>query len=96
MSDWNTYCMWNRQLFFESTSAWQYGRCQDEPALGWYRGEIGFLDGWVIPLAMKLQGLGMFGVHGEQYVANAKENRRRWEQDGKGVVNAMELAFENL
>ena len=95
MSDWITYCRWNEKLFFEMTSAWQYGRSNDEPALGWYQGEIGFFDGWVIPLATQLQGLGIFGSQGEQNIANAKENRRRWEEEGKCVVHAMESAFEN-
>ena len=42
--------------------AYKEGRMDNDPSVGWYQGEIGFFDFYIIPLAKKLFTCGVFGV----------------------------------
>ena len=68
------------------TRAYQNGRLGFNPADGWYDGEIGFLDNYVIPMARNLKECGVFGVSSDEYLNYAQENRREWERKGKEIV----------
>ena len=66
--------------------AYKTGRSDKDPSEGWYEGELGFLDFYVIPLAKKLKECGVFGVASDEYLNYAEGNRAEWEKKGRGVV----------
>lgn len=73
--------------------AYQEGRADADPSEYWYRGEIGFFDFYVIPLAKKLKECGVFGKSSDEYLNYAMHNRSEWEIKGELVVAEM---IENL
>ena len=53
--------------------AWLKGVvAEDDPSVNWYKGEIGFFDLYVIPLAKKLDRCGVFGVSHHEYLHHAQ------------------------
>ena len=89
MQHWHVYRKWNERLFMEMLQAFRQGRSNKHPVEGWYEGEIGFFDFYIIPLAKKLKDCGVFGVSSDEYLAYAKRNRDEWELRGKEVVAEM-------
>jgi hypothetical protein len=89
MQHWHVYQKWNARLFQELYSAFLSGRCDKDPSEGWYLGEIGFFDHYIIPLAMKLKECGVFGVASDEYLSYATNNRREWEAKGQATVVAL-------
>eukprot|EP00980_Cylindrotheca_fusiformis_P029603 scaffold23587_cov122-Cylindrotheca_fusiformis.AAC.2 len=61
MQHWHLYKEWNEMFFMECYGAYKAGRADSDPSLTWYKGEIGFFDFYVIPLAKKLASCGVFG-----------------------------------
>jgi hypothetical protein len=86
MQHWHIYQKWNERLFAEMTAAFKAGRMANDPSVGWYQGELGFFDNYVIPLAKKLKECGVFGVSSDEYLNYALENRREWAGKGQDVV----------
>lgn len=76
-------------MFQEMYQAYHAGRAAFDPSANWYIRELAFFDKFVIPLTKKLRDSGVFGSFGDEYVKNAKENRRQWELRGKGIMNEM-------
>jgi hypothetical protein len=70
----------------ELYDAHKAGRMETHPAEFWAKGEIGFFDFYIIPLAKKLGECGVFGVSGDEYLNYAKNNRAEWESKGPAVV----------
>jgi hypothetical protein len=70
-------------------TAYVEGRAEKDPSESWYKGEIGFLDYYVIPLARKLKDCGVFGVSSEEYLQYAMDNRNEWERKGQEVVEEL-------
>lgn len=62
------------------------GRADTDPGDNWYKGELGFFDFYVIPLAKKLKNCGVFGVSSDEYLTYAMQNRAEWEMKGQEVV----------
>ena len=62
------------------------GRSHKNPADGWYQGELGFFDFYIIPLAKKLETCGVFGVSSTEYLGYAEENRAEWAKKGENLV----------
>jgi hypothetical protein len=89
MQHWHIYQKWNERLFAEMTLAFQTGRLGFNPAEGWYKGELGFFDNYIIPLAKKLKECGVFGVSSDEYLNYALENRREWASKGEEAVAKM-------
>ena len=86
MQHWHIYCKWNERLFAEMYGAYINGRAETHPAEFWYKGEIGFFDFYIIPLAQKLYDCGVFGVSSDEFLNYARHNRQEWELKGKEVV----------
>jgi hypothetical protein len=42
-----------------------------DPAAFWYKGEIGFFDNYIIPLAKKLKDCNVFGASSDECLVNA-------------------------
>ncbi|CAB9512393.1 cyclase soluble subunit alpha-3 [Seminavis robusta] len=86
MQHWLMYRKWNERLFAEMALAYKNGRSAKHPAEFWYKGELGFFDFYVIPLAKKLKECGVFGVSSDEYLNYAMMNRREWEAKGEHAV----------
>eukprot|EP00980_Cylindrotheca_fusiformis_P012124 scaffold2929_cov107-Cylindrotheca_fusiformis.AAC.3 len=86
MQHWQIYRKWNEKFFMECYSAYKEGRADSDPSKNWYKGEIGFFDFYVIPLAKKLQNCGVFGVSSDEYLNYATSNRDEWVREGEGMV----------
>jgi hypothetical protein len=80
------YKQWNERFFFELYGSFKAGRSSVDPSLGWYKGEIGFFDFYIIPLAKKLESCGCFGVSSDEYLSYAKANREEWVREGEQIV----------
>ena len=88
MQHWHIYRKWNARLFEEMYIAFKAGRGSD-PTPNWYKGEIGFFDFYIIPLAKKLKDCGVFGVSSDEYLTYAQQNRKEWENRGAEAVAEM-------
>jgi hypothetical protein len=73
-------------------SAFRSGRSEKNPADFWSKGEVGFFDFYIIPLAKKLKDCGVFGVSSDEYLNYAVKNRNEWEIKGDEAVAEM-VAF---
>lgn len=89
MQHWHIYRKWNERLFEEMYKAFKEGRAETDPSTNWYKGEMGFFDFYIIPLARKLKDCGVFGVSSDEYLNYAVKNRSEWEIKGKEVVEGM-------
>ena len=89
MQHWHVYRKWNERLFQEVYKAYKEGRMDKDPSEGWYKGEIGFFDFYIIPLAKKLKECGVFGVSSDEYLNYATQNRNEWEEKGEDIVAGM-------
>jgi hypothetical protein len=94
MQHWHVFKKWNERLFREMYQAFLDGRLESDPSQSWYRGEIGFFDFYIIPLAKKLETCGVFGVSSSEYLSYAMANRREWETKGETVVKGYLAAFK--
>jgi len=94
MQHWQVYRKWNTRLFKEMHMAYKEGRTPNNPADNWYEGEIAFFDFYVMPLAMKLQSSGAFGLYSCEFLNYAQQNRRQWESSGRAVVEEMIQSIE--
>ncbi|CAB9520029.1 Receptor-type guanylate cyclase gcy [Seminavis robusta] len=86
MQHWHIYRRWNERFFLENYKAWREGRVEQDPSDGWFKGEIGFFDFYVIPLAKKLKDCGVFGVSSAEYLNYAQNNRHEWVDRGEEVT----------
>ena len=86
MQHWHIYRKWNELFFMECYQAYKAGRAGDDPSKNWYKGEIGFFDFYIIPLAKKLKECGVFGVSSDEYLNYATKNRKEWEERGREIV----------
>jgi hypothetical protein len=89
MQHWHIYRKWNERLFCEMYLAYQTGRSETDPSSSWYKGELGFFDFYIIPLAKKLKDCGVFGVSSDEYLQYATVNRKEWEMRGEAIVAEM-------
>ncbi|KAL3937630.1 MAG: hypothetical protein SGBAC_007304 [Bacillariaceae sp.] len=94
MQHWHIYKSWNEKFFMECYGAYRAGRANTDPSINWYRGEIGFFDFYVIPLAKKLDDCGVFGVSSDEYLNYAKTNREEWAREGESIVLDFLAKFE--
>mmetsp|Transcript_18107 Transcript_18107/g.36476 ORF Transcript_18107/g.36476 Transcript_18107/m.36476 type:complete len:1137 (+) Transcript_18107:96-3506(+) len=94
MQHWHVYRKWNQRLFEEMVAAYKNGRSEKHPVEFWYKGEIGFFDFYIIPLAKKLKDCGVFGVSSGEYLDYATRNRDEWMERGQEVVAEMMAKLE--
>ena len=94
MQHWLTYVKWNERLYKEMWSAYVNGRAENDPTENWYKGEIGFFDGYIIPLATKLKDCGVFGSAGDEYLGNALRNKAEWIEKGAAIVEEFEAKIK--
>ena len=76
--------------------AYLNGRMEKNPAEFWAKGEVGFFDFYIIPLAKKLKDCGVFGVSSDEYLNYATKNRNEWAAGGKEIVAEYMEAVKDL
>ena len=87
MQPFNVFKKWNHMLYREMYAAFKAGRAENDPTDGWYRGEFGFFDFYIIPLARKLLDCGVLERSKvENLLDNAIANRKEWEIQGEEIV----------
>jgi class 3 adenylate cyclase len=86
MQHWHVYIKWNERFFHECYQAYLDGRAVNDPSDGWFKGELGFFDFYIIPLAKKLKECGVFGVSSDEFLNYAESNRAAWEEMGQELV----------
>jgi Adenylate and Guanylate cyclase catalytic domain/3'5'-cyclic nucleotide phosphodiesterase len=89
MQHWHVYRKWNERFFMECYEAYVNDRAEKDPTEYWYKGEIGFFDFYIIPLAKKLKDCGVFGVSSDECLNYAVKNRQEWEARGVEIVNEL-------
>ena len=89
MQHWHIYRKWNSRLFREVYAAYKSGNADKDPSEGWYQGELGFFDFYIIPLAKKLKTCGVFGVSSDEYLNYAVANRKEWASKGEEIVQEL-------
>eukprot|EP00980_Cylindrotheca_fusiformis_P020401 scaffold7425_cov66-Cylindrotheca_fusiformis.AAC.2 len=94
MQHWHIYKKWNERFFMECYTAYREGRADSDPSTNWYKGEIGFFDFYVIPLAKKLQSCGVFGVSSHEYLNYAMANKDEWVREGESLVQQLLAKFK--
>jgi 3'5'-cyclic nucleotide phosphodiesterase len=87
---------WSNRLFLELRKAYVEGR-GESPQNGWFRNQIGFLDAYLLPLARKLDDMGVFGgTKGAVFAENVEENRERWTREGMSLTAAIVMEGEKV
>mmetsp|Transcript_15174 Transcript_15174/g.37208 ORF Transcript_15174/g.37208 Transcript_15174/m.37208 type:complete len:298 (-) Transcript_15174:63-956(-) len=94
MQHWHIYKKWNEKFFMECYGAFKAGRADVDPSINWYKGEIGFFEFYVIPLAKKLDNCGVFGVSSHEYLNYATANRDEWIREGESIVQQFLAKYE--
>lgn len=82
MQCWPIFLKWNAKLYDELWAAKLAGRGADVSEV-WFKGQIGFFDNYIMPLAKRLGQCGVFGELGTLFLENATENRTRWLDEGE-------------
>eukprot|EP00980_Cylindrotheca_fusiformis_P008339 scaffold1754_cov105-Cylindrotheca_fusiformis.AAC.1 len=96
MQHWQIYKSWNKKFFMECYDAYKAGRAEFDPSENWYKGEIGFFDFYLIPLAKKLDSCGVFGVSSHEYLSYAQSNRDEWVREGEQIVKEFLADYEEI
>jgi hypothetical protein len=94
MQHWHVYKQMNERFFFGVYGNYKAGRADSDPSIGWYKGEIGFFDFYIIPLAKKLEDCGVFGVSSHEHLNYAKSNHEEWIWEGENIVKEYIQKFE--
>eukprot|EP00816_Leptocylindrus_hargravesii_P008151 CAMPEP_0196806582 /NCGR_PEP_ID=MMETSP1362-20130617/6478_1 /TAXON_ID=163516 /ORGANISM="Leptocylindrus danicus, Strain CCMP1856" /LENGTH=310 /DNA_ID=CAMNT_0042180117 /DNA_START=47 /DNA_END=979 /DNA_ORIENTATION=- len=82
---WENLLLWNHRLYDEMLFSFRDGK-GDDPAPNWFKGQICFFDGYIIPVAKKLRQCGIFGKRGDVFLNCVLENRRRWLVEGEAMT----------
>jgi hypothetical protein len=88
MQSWPIFMKWNTKLYYELWAAKLAGRGPDVSA-NWFKGQIGFFDFYITPLAKRLQQCGVFGDSGGLFLENLDKNRARWLREGEDQCKEM-------
>jgi hypothetical protein len=93
MQDFHSYKRWNERLFFEMCDAYENGLLDKDPSSNWYEQEMKFFNKVVIPLATRLKDCGVFGIAGDNALACAQANRKKWVVKGAVVVAELKRSY---
>jgi hypothetical protein len=94
MQHWHVYQKWNKRLVTEMYAAYKAGRADKNPLIEWFKGELWFVDNYVIPLAKKLRECEVFGVDCDQLLDFATQNRMEWKHKGADIIKSWREEFE--
>lgn len=86
LQGWDHMLKWSQNLFWELYDANEAGRGFD-PSPGWFSGQTGFLQGYMLPLAQKLGHTGVFGNQiGPLFAEIVEDITEQWEIHGEEVT----------
>jgi len=87
LQSWDHMVIWSNRLYLELIRAHKDGRGPD-PMNNWHPNQIGFLESYLLPLARRLEDMGVFGdVIGPVFARIVEANRDQWLTDGLAVTN---------
>lgn len=79
--------IWSGRLYFELRKAYILGRGTD-PQGKWFENQIGFLECYLLPLARRLEDVGVFGEQvGQSFAQIVESNRDTWLVEGHEVTD---------
>jgi len=88
MQIWSIFLKWNKLLLDELRDANKSNRGPDCTG-NWFQGQIDFFDGYILPLARRLEQCKIFGVLGSLFYENAMSNRSRWVEEGRTICHSI-------
>jgi 3'5'-cyclic nucleotide phosphodiesterase len=89
LQGWSQMVIWSGRLYLELRKAYVEGRGVD-PQTRWFENQIGFLESYLLPLARRLEDMGVFGEYTSQTFAFTVEaNRDKWLIEGQEVTEAI-------
>lgn len=83
---------WNFRLFKELESSFKKGFCGD-PRDGWYQGQIGFLEHYILPLVHRSK-IYFVKEFGDALVENVLANVQVWTKHGAKATEMMVAAVD--
>jgi hypothetical protein len=82
MQGWQQMKKWANRLFFELKATHDDNRGED-PQANWFENQITFLESYIMPLARRLNDMGVFGDSiGPMFETIVQQNRERWVSEG--------------
>jgi hypothetical protein len=82
MQGWQQMKKWSNRLFFELKATHDDNRGED-PQCNWFENQITFLESYILPLARRLDDMGVFGdTIGPMFARIVQQNRERWVSEG--------------
>jgi hypothetical protein len=89
LQSWDNMAKFSNRLFLELRCAYVQGRGED-PQNGWFSNQIGFLEGYLLPVARRLDDTGVFGdTIGAMFAQGVEDNRDRWTRDGMSLTQSI-------
>jgi hypothetical protein len=86
LQSWDNMAKFSNRLFLELRRAYVQGRGED-PQNGWFSNQIGFLEGYLLPVARRLDDTGVFGdTIGAMFAQGVDDNRERWMREGMNLT----------
>jgi hypothetical protein len=86
LQGWEQMVIWSGRLYLELRKAFVENRGAD-PQARWFENQIGFLESYLLPLARRLEDMGVFGDEiGQTFAATVEANRDKWLVEGMDVT----------
>jgi len=92
LQGWENFAKWNFRLYKELMVCFKNGQC-DDPRSGWYQGQIGFYDHYILSLA-KRSKVFFNETFADALVQNGLKNLELWIAHGKRATSIMINAEE--
>jgi atrial natriuretic peptide receptor A len=92
LQGWENFVKWNFRLYKELMECFKYGQC-DDPRSGWYQGQIGFFEHYILPLA-KRSRVFFKEDFADVPFKNGLSNLQLWITHGKKATSIMSNALE--
>lgn len=89
MLHWKVYQKWNHRFYYEMKKAYEVGWGKKDPSEFWYKGELGFYDFYIIPLAERLKQCPAFYTSRRELLLYAISNQKEWKTKGKEVLGSL-------
>ncbi|KAL7552126.1 hypothetical protein ACHAWF_018244 [Thalassiosira exigua] len=90
LQGWENFIKWNFRLYKEINDCFQRGFCAD-PLNGWYEGQIGFLEHYILPLASR-SSIYFDEDFANALIENGNNNLELWKMYGQKATSLMVAA----
>lgn len=90
LQGWETYIKWSDRMFMELAAAHADDRGHD-PAATWFENQTMIMENYLLPLARKLNDIGIFGeTFGPAFADIVEDNFDQWLLDGFELSGELE------